>query len=271
MSRERTLTVQRTVYMTPEMWNYLTQPVHKRGHDCNENVLIREAVRYFIDNQQRHISEDPKQASNAPHPQCACVADAHLHIGDSGVRFGENSCDCYFAGWHECKRNANTCSNSYVAVNEPRAILRALIVDDGSYSRFWYQAPNQTRSEQYGTPVAVGMSEDSEWQHEALKSISVGQIPVDSTEVPQIVSSIVVTNESGIWYFDARYIYSPLASLYIPFHPAKYLDPERLIIRLTSDPLPVILKLLSSSEIKAKFLKEDTTTLGRKMWLIEGE
>ena len=56
MSRERTLTVQRTVYMTPEMWNYLTQLAHKRGCDCNENVLIREAVRYFIDNQADVLS-----------------------------------------------------------------------------------------------------------------------------------------------------------------------------------------------------------------------
>ena len=55
MTRERTLTVQHTVYMTPEMWNYLTQLALKRGHDCNENTLIREAVRLFIDSQAEVI------------------------------------------------------------------------------------------------------------------------------------------------------------------------------------------------------------------------
>ncbi len=56
MARERVLTVQRTVYMTPEMWNYLTQVAAKRGRDCNENVLIREAVRNFIDSQADVLS-----------------------------------------------------------------------------------------------------------------------------------------------------------------------------------------------------------------------
>ena len=56
MPRERVLTVQRTVYMTPEMLNYLTQIAAKRGRDCNENVLIREAVRNFIDSQADVLS-----------------------------------------------------------------------------------------------------------------------------------------------------------------------------------------------------------------------
>jgi len=56
MARERTLTVQRTVYMTPEMWDYLGQLANKRGRDCNENVLIREAVRNFIDGQSDVLS-----------------------------------------------------------------------------------------------------------------------------------------------------------------------------------------------------------------------
>ena len=51
MPRERVLTVQRTVHMTPEMWEYLAQIARKRGRDCTESVLIREAVRNFIDSQ----------------------------------------------------------------------------------------------------------------------------------------------------------------------------------------------------------------------------
>jgi len=56
MTRQRVLTVQRTVYMTPEMWDYLSQIAQKRGRDCNENVLIREAVRNFIDSQADVLS-----------------------------------------------------------------------------------------------------------------------------------------------------------------------------------------------------------------------
>ena len=56
MARERVLTVQRTIYMTPEMWEYLAQIARKRGRDCNESVLIREAVRNFIDSQADVLS-----------------------------------------------------------------------------------------------------------------------------------------------------------------------------------------------------------------------
>ncbi|MEP7288636.1 MAG: hypothetical protein ABI947_23020 [Chloroflexota bacterium] len=55
MARERVLTVQRTVYLSPEMWDYLTQLAAKRGRDCNENTLIREALRGFIEGQSEII------------------------------------------------------------------------------------------------------------------------------------------------------------------------------------------------------------------------
>ena len=55
MAREKVLTVQRTVYLSPEMWDYLTQLATKRGRDCNENTLIREALRSFIDGQSEII------------------------------------------------------------------------------------------------------------------------------------------------------------------------------------------------------------------------
>ncbi len=51
MARDRTLTVQHTVYLAPEMWNYLGQLARQRGRDCNENTLIREALRLYIENQ----------------------------------------------------------------------------------------------------------------------------------------------------------------------------------------------------------------------------
>ena len=55
MAREKVLTVQRTIYLSPEMWSYLTQLASKRGRDCNESTLIREAVRAFIDGQSEVI------------------------------------------------------------------------------------------------------------------------------------------------------------------------------------------------------------------------
>lgn len=55
MAREKVFTVQRTVYLSPEMWDYLTQLAAKRGRDCNENSLIREALRTFIDGQSEII------------------------------------------------------------------------------------------------------------------------------------------------------------------------------------------------------------------------
>lgn len=55
MAREKVLTVQRTIYLSPQMWEYLTQLAAKRGRDCNENTLIREALRAFIDGQSEII------------------------------------------------------------------------------------------------------------------------------------------------------------------------------------------------------------------------
>lgn len=67
MAREKVLTVQRTIYLSPEMWDYLTQLAAKRGRDCNENALIREALRAFIDGQsdiigsRRHFQKSLQQ------------------------------------------------------------------------------------------------------------------------------------------------------------------------------------------------------------------
>ena len=56
MARGKVFTVQHTVYLSPEMWDYLTQLAAKRGRECNENTLIREALRDFIDGQSEVIS-----------------------------------------------------------------------------------------------------------------------------------------------------------------------------------------------------------------------
>lgn len=55
MAREKVFTVQHTIYLSPEMWDYLTQLANKRGRDCNENTLIREALRAYIDGQSEVI------------------------------------------------------------------------------------------------------------------------------------------------------------------------------------------------------------------------
>lgn len=51
MPRGKTLTVQHTLYLTPEMWAYLEQLARQRGRDCQENDLIREAIRAYLDQQ----------------------------------------------------------------------------------------------------------------------------------------------------------------------------------------------------------------------------
>lgn len=55
MTREKVFTVQRTIYLSPEMWDFLTQLASRRGRDCTENTLIREALRAFIDGQSEVI------------------------------------------------------------------------------------------------------------------------------------------------------------------------------------------------------------------------
>jgi len=49
MPRGKALTVQRTIYLTPEMWLYLEQLAQQRGRTCEENDLIREAIRSYLD------------------------------------------------------------------------------------------------------------------------------------------------------------------------------------------------------------------------------
>jgi hypothetical protein len=55
MPRDRSLTVQRTIYMTPEMWTRLSQLCLNRGRDCTENSLVREAIRAYLDDQAQII------------------------------------------------------------------------------------------------------------------------------------------------------------------------------------------------------------------------
>ncbi len=48
----RTKSVQRTIYLTPEMQERLEQVLAKRGREVSQNDLIREALRYYLDNQE---------------------------------------------------------------------------------------------------------------------------------------------------------------------------------------------------------------------------
>lgn len=56
VTKLKTLTVQRTIYLTPQMWDYLAQLARQRGRACTENVLIREALRLYIDQQADVLS-----------------------------------------------------------------------------------------------------------------------------------------------------------------------------------------------------------------------
>jgi hypothetical protein len=63
LARERIHTIKHTLYLTPAMQDHLTQLAQKRGRDCNENTLVREAIRCFLDDQtevlgsRRHFSK----------------------------------------------------------------------------------------------------------------------------------------------------------------------------------------------------------------------
>jgi Arc/MetJ-type ribon-helix-helix transcriptional regulator len=48
----RTKSVQRTIYLTPEIQERLDQLLSKRGREVSQNDLIREALRYYLDNQE---------------------------------------------------------------------------------------------------------------------------------------------------------------------------------------------------------------------------
>lgn len=56
MARSRIYTVQRSIYLTPEMWDTLSQLARQRGREVTEVVLIREAVSLYIDQQADVIS-----------------------------------------------------------------------------------------------------------------------------------------------------------------------------------------------------------------------
>lgn len=55
MSREKIFTVKRTIYLSPPMWEYVTQLAAKQGRDYTESDVIREALRAFIDGQAEII------------------------------------------------------------------------------------------------------------------------------------------------------------------------------------------------------------------------
>src|SRR5512147_1244284 len=55
MPKDRSLTVQRTLYVSPEMWEHLQQLAQAQGRDCTENSLMRDAIRAYIDDQAQVI------------------------------------------------------------------------------------------------------------------------------------------------------------------------------------------------------------------------
>src|SRR5215813_14043086 len=89
MSRGKTLSVQHTLYMTPEMWAYLEQLARQRGRDCQENDIIREAIRAYLDDQadvvgsrryfQRSFQERLDQLDASLHADTARLL-FYLHI-----------------------------------------------------------------------------------------------------------------------------------------------------------------------------------------------
>src|SRR5262249_16800255 len=89
MPRGRTLSVQHTLYMTPEMWAYLEQLARQRGRDCQENDIIREAIRAYLDDQadvvgsrryfQRSFQKRLDQVDTSDHADAARLL-FYLHI-----------------------------------------------------------------------------------------------------------------------------------------------------------------------------------------------
>jgi Arc/MetJ-type ribon-helix-helix transcriptional regulator len=64
----QTKSVQRTIYLTPEMQERLEQLLCKRGREVSQNDLIREALRYYLDNQEDILgSSRPFQKSLQEH------------------------------------------------------------------------------------------------------------------------------------------------------------------------------------------------------------
>jgi hypothetical protein len=49
--RTKTLNIQRSVYLTQQMWDELARLATRRGNGCKVNDLIREASRNFLDDQ----------------------------------------------------------------------------------------------------------------------------------------------------------------------------------------------------------------------------
>ena len=55
MARKKSLTVQRSIYLTPEIWEYLGQFARQQGREYTENTVIREAIRQYIENQSEVV------------------------------------------------------------------------------------------------------------------------------------------------------------------------------------------------------------------------
>src|SRR5215217_6070778 len=51
MAKGKVLTVQRTIYLTKEMYTQLDQLALRRGQGCKANDLVREALRAFLNEQ----------------------------------------------------------------------------------------------------------------------------------------------------------------------------------------------------------------------------
>lgn len=86
MPKDRAFSVQRTLYMTPEMWDHLHQIALSRGRDCTENNLMREAIRAFLDEQtevigsRRHFQKSFQQRLDQLDAQVQRVAVQQTQI-----------------------------------------------------------------------------------------------------------------------------------------------------------------------------------------------
>ena len=149
---------------------------------------------------------------------------------------------------------------------------RAMLVQNGSYLQFWYQAPNLTRLEHYAPSASAATSGSNQWQRDAVQSLSTGKIPVDNHGLPLTLSSVTVSSGTRQWMLGNGDGSSsgPVNGLYASSYERSYQDPLRLSVPSTHDSLSAVLSALSGNT-QATLIKEDTSTVGRKTWLIQGE
>ena len=149
---------------------------------------------------------------------------------------------------------------------------RAMLVQNGSYLQFWYQAPNLTRLEHYAPSASAATSGSNQWQRDAVQSLSTGKIPVDNHGLPLTLSSVTVSSGTRQWMLGNGDGSSsgPVNGLYVSSYERSYQDPLRLSVPSTHDSLSAVLSALSGNT-QATLIKEDTSTVGRKTWLIQGE